>query len=226
MVLCGRSSARPIPRGARPPTARPSVAAGCWMPGLSILGSASGSRGADRAGPLPARQCLGPLLLRELHGQRRIRRRGVRLGDRRLAATTQAAVAARPADEQARAAMANIVRSIAGDPRVGRLLFSTELADPVVVRKRDESAALLAMLLGQHVGEALRLPEDDGSRPRRTSSSAAWGRRSARGSPAQVRLTPGRTVDQLAWFDRPAQPPVAAKPARVPGGRPPSSARC
>ena len=46
-----------------------------------------------------------------------------------LAATTQAAVAAAPAREQNRAAMANIVRTIANDARIGRLLFSTQLAN-------------------------------------------------------------------------------------------------
>src|SRR5271170_4350828 len=39
-----------------------------------------------------------------------------------LAATTQAAVAAVPAREQTRAGMANIVRTVAGDSRVGHLL--------------------------------------------------------------------------------------------------------
>lgn len=78
-----------------------------------------------------------------------------------LAATTQAAVTAAPPREQARAGMANIVRSIAGDARVGRLLFSAELADSVVVRKRDESTTLLAMLLVQYVGQTLRVPEDE-----------------------------------------------------------------
>jgi AcrR family transcriptional regulator len=78
-----------------------------------------------------------------------------------LAATTQAAVTAAPPREQARAGMANIVRSIAGDTRVGRLLFSAELADPVVVRKRDESSTLLATLLAQHVSQTFRLAEDD-----------------------------------------------------------------
>jgi AcrR family transcriptional regulator len=78
-----------------------------------------------------------------------------------LAATTQAAVTAAPPREQARAGMANIVRSIAGDTRVGRVLFSAELADPVVVRKRDESSTLLAMLLAQHVSQTFRVPEDD-----------------------------------------------------------------
>jgi hypothetical protein len=48
--------------------------------------------------------------------------------------------------------MANIVRTIAADTRVGRLLFSSQLSNPVVVRKRAESGALMAMLLFQHAG--------------------------------------------------------------------------
>ena len=42
-----------------------------------------------------------------------------------IAATTQAAVAAAPPREQSRAAMANIVRTIAADQRVGRLVFGS-----------------------------------------------------------------------------------------------------
>ncbi|OBF28454.1 TetR family transcriptional regulator [Mycobacterium sp. ACS1612] len=67
-----------------------------------------------------------------------------------IATTTQAAVAAAPVPEQSRAAMANIVRNIAADPRVGRLLFSSQLSNPVVVRKRTESFALMALLTFQH----------------------------------------------------------------------------
>ena len=69
-----------------------------------------------------------------------------------IAATTQAAVTAAPLKEQSRAGMANIVRTIAADPRVGRLLFSSQLSNPVVLRKRAESAALMAMLTVQHAG--------------------------------------------------------------------------
>jgi AcrR family transcriptional regulator len=69
-----------------------------------------------------------------------------------IAATTQAAVTAAPLKEQSRAGMANIVRTIAADTRVGRLLFSSQLSNPVVVRKRAESGALMAMLLFQHAG--------------------------------------------------------------------------
>ncbi len=78
-----------------------------------------------------------------------------------IAATTQAAVAAAPAREQSRAGIANIVRTISDDIRVGRLLFSAHLANPVVVRKRAESGALFALLSGQHVGVALQLEQND-----------------------------------------------------------------
>jgi AcrR family transcriptional regulator len=69
-----------------------------------------------------------------------------------IAATTQAAVAAAPLHEQSRAGMANIVRTIAADTRVGRLLFSSQLSNAVVVRKRSESFALMALLTYQHAG--------------------------------------------------------------------------
>ncbi len=78
-----------------------------------------------------------------------------------IAATTQAAVAAAPAREQSHACMANIVRTISDDVRVGRLLFSAHLANPVVVRKRAESGALFALLSGHHVGVALQVEQND-----------------------------------------------------------------
>jgi AcrR family transcriptional regulator len=78
-----------------------------------------------------------------------------------LATTTQAAVAAVPRQEQSRAGMANVVRTIADDPRIGRLLFSNHLANAVVVRKRAESSALFAMLSNQYAGDALRMPAND-----------------------------------------------------------------
>ena len=37
-------------------------------------------------------------------------------------------------------------------PRVGRLLFSVELSNTVIVRKRAESTALFAALLFAHAG--------------------------------------------------------------------------
>src|SRR6476659_2799976 len=48
--------------------------------------------------------------------------------------------------------IADIVRTIAADTRVGRLLFSSQLSNAVVARKRAESGALMALLLFQHAG--------------------------------------------------------------------------
>ena len=68
-----------------------------------------------------------------------------------LAATTQAAVAAAPAEEQTRAGMTNIVRTIEADPRIGRLIFGTQVSNTAVIRKRQETEALFVTLAGQHV---------------------------------------------------------------------------
>lgn len=78
-----------------------------------------------------------------------------------IATTTQAAVAAARPDDQTRAGIANLVRAIAGDVRIGRLLFSAHLSNAVVVRKRVESTALLAMLSGQHAVATLHVAEND-----------------------------------------------------------------
>ena len=77
-----------------------------------------------------------------------------------IAATTQAAVASATPAEQARAAMANVVRTISADTRVGRLLFSVELSNTVIVRKRAESTALFAALLFAHAGAQGALDND------------------------------------------------------------------
>jgi AcrR family transcriptional regulator len=115
-----------------------------------------------------------------------------------LAATTQAAVAAAPPEEQTRAGMANVVRTIGGDPRVGRLLFSVQLANAVLVRKRVESNTLFAMLSGRHVENALRVPENDRIKAAAhfvvggvAQTISAW-------LAGQVRLDPDQLIDQLA----------------------------
>lgn len=66
-----------------------------------------------------------------------------------IAATTQAAVAAAPPGQQNRAGMANIVHIVDEDPRLGRLLFSARLSNPVIVSRRSESGVLLARLYGR-----------------------------------------------------------------------------
>jgi AcrR family transcriptional regulator len=115
-----------------------------------------------------------------------------------LAATTQAAVAAAPLEEQNRAGMANIVRTIGGDPRIGRLLFSAHLANAVVVRKRVESSALFAMLSGKHVGDALRVPENDRIKAAAHFVVGGVGQTIGAWLAGDVRLAPEQLVDHLA----------------------------
>ena len=115
-----------------------------------------------------------------------------------LAATTQAAVAAVPVREQSREGMANIVRTIAEDGRVGRLLFSTQLANAVVVRKRAESSALFAMLSGQYAGAALHVPANDRIKAGAHFAVGGVGQTISAWLAGDVRLDPDRLVDQLA----------------------------
>lgn len=114
-----------------------------------------------------------------------------------IATTTQAAVAAALPKEQSRAGMASVVRTIAADTRVGRLLFSTELSNAVIVRKRVESTALMAMLTFQHA-EALGAHDDDRIKAAAqfvvggvSQTITAWLK-------GEVRLHPDQLVDQLA----------------------------
>lgn len=81
------------------------------------------------------------------------------IGD--IATTTQAAAAAAAPRQHNRAVMTDIVRTVAGDPRVGRLLFSSKLSNAVVMRKRAESGALFAMLSGRHASTALQQTAND-----------------------------------------------------------------
>jgi AcrR family transcriptional regulator len=115
-----------------------------------------------------------------------------------LAATTQAAVAAASPREQTRAGMANIVRTISGDPRIGRLLFSAQLANAVLVRKRIESSALFAMLSGQHVESALRMPENDRIKAAAHFVVGGVGQTLGAWLAGQVRLTAEQLVDHLS----------------------------
>src|SRR5262245_27714722 len=114
-----------------------------------------------------------------------------------IAATTQAAVAAAPVKEQSRAGMANIVRTIAADTRVGRLLFSSQLSNSVVLRKRTESFALMAMLTFQHAG-MLGAQYNDRTKAAShfvvggvTQTITAW-------LNGDIKLEPDELVDQLA----------------------------
>jgi AcrR family transcriptional regulator len=77
-----------------------------------------------------------------------------------LATTTQAAVTAAPLLEQNRAGITNIVRTIAADPRIGRLLFSAQLSNAIVLRKRAERGGLFAMLSGEHIQAGLQVAQN------------------------------------------------------------------
>src|SRR3984957_13629526 len=115
-----------------------------------------------------------------------------------LAFTTQAAVDAAPPEDQTRAGMTNIVRTIGGDPRVGRLLFSAQLANAVLVRKRVESSALFAMLSGRYVENALRMPENDRIKAASHFVVGGVGQTIGAWLSGDVRLDPDQLVDQLA----------------------------
>ena len=115
-----------------------------------------------------------------------------------LAATTQAAVAAAPPEEQTRAGMANVVRTIGGDARVGRLLFSAQLANAVLVRKRVESGVLFAMLSGRHVEDALHVPANDRIKAAAHFVVGGVGQTISAWLAGAVRLHPDQLIDQLA----------------------------
>lgn len=68
-----------------------------------------------------------------------------------IATTTQAAVAASPRVQQGRAGMANMVRIIGADSRIGRVLFDVRLSNPVILRKRADLGGIFAFLLAQHI---------------------------------------------------------------------------
>lgn len=114
-----------------------------------------------------------------------------------LATSTQAAVDAAPYAEQTRAGMAHLVAAIAGDARVGRMLFSTRLTNALLVRKRAESSALFAMLSGRHVQSVLQVPGND--RIKAAAHFVVGGVAQTIGAwlAGEIHLEPAQLVDQL-----------------------------
>ncbi|WP_109535563.1 TetR/AcrR family transcriptional regulator [Mycolicibacter sinensis] len=114
-----------------------------------------------------------------------------------LATSTQAAVDAAPYAEQTRAGMAHLVAAIAGDARVGRMLFSTRLTNALLVRKRAESSALFAMLSGRHVQNVLQVPGND--RIKAAAHFVVGGVAQTIGAwlAGEIHLQPAQLVDQL-----------------------------
>ena len=114
-----------------------------------------------------------------------------------IAATTQAAVAAAPADEQIRAGITNLVRTIAGDARVGRLLFNPQLSNPVLARKRAGLGGFFAILSGQHVTTAYRVRESESVKALAFFVVGGVGQTVAAWVAGDVDMTPEQVVDNL-----------------------------
>lgn len=70
---------------------------------------------------------------------------------REVAAGALRAVAAAPdrPKDRARAGLAALVELIDSDPRRGRVLFSAELSDPLIARRRQQSTRFFVQLLGE-----------------------------------------------------------------------------
>lgn len=115
-----------------------------------------------------------------------------------LATTTQAAVAAAPAEDQTRAGLTNIVRTIEADPRIGRLIFGSQVSNTAVIRKRKETEALFVILAGQHVEMLTQQPGTEATKAFSyfvvggvTQTVSAW-------LAGDVVLTSTELVDQLS----------------------------
>ena len=83
-----------------------------------------------------------------------------------VATSTQAAVATSPPAKQNRAGMANLVRTIGADARIGRVLFDIHLSDPVILRKRGNLGDIFAVLTGRYIESLLQ--GDAGDRAKAT----------------------------------------------------------
>ena len=81
---------------------------------------------------------------------------------------------------------------------MGRLLFSAQLANAVLIRKRLESSALFAMLSGQHVENVLQVPANDRIKAAAHFVVGGVGQTIGAWLAGEVRLDADQLVDQLA----------------------------
>ena len=114
-----------------------------------------------------------------------------------LAATTQAAVATSPMAEQGRAGMANLVRTISADSRIGRLLFDVQLSNPVILRKRADLGGVFAFLLAQHLETALRHEKTNRSKAAVHFVVGGVGQTLSAWLAGVIRLSQDELIDQL-----------------------------
>lgn len=82
----------------------------------------------------------------------------------KVATSTQKAVDAAPRREKTAAGIANIVRSIAEDPRIGLLLFGSNPANSVIAQRRSAAEQLFATLSGRHLNKTYHLANDESMR--------------------------------------------------------------
>jgi AcrR family transcriptional regulator len=130
-----------------------------------------------------------------------------------VAATTQAAVAAAPAAEQTRAGITNLVRTAAEDARIGRLLFDTQLSNPVVARKRGELGGFFALLSGEHLTTAYRLPENAWVKAIAHFVVGGVGQTITGWLSGDVDLEPAQVIDQLVAILEALANPALVSPA-------------
>ena len=90
------------------------------------------------------------------------------------------------------------MRTIDADPRVGRLLFSSQPANAVLMRKREESSALFAMLSGQHVESVLQVRQNDRIKAAAHFAVGGVGQTLSAWLAGEVSLGSDELVDQLA----------------------------
>ncbi|WP_123026839.1 TetR/AcrR family transcriptional regulator [Mycolicibacterium stellerae] len=115
-----------------------------------------------------------------------------------VAATTQAAVAASPPAGQGRAGIANLVRIVSTDSRMGRVLFDVRMSNPVILRKRSDLGGIFAFLLAQHLASALRRDQTGRSNAAVHFVVGGVGQTISAWLAGEVDLSQEQLVDQLA----------------------------
>ncbi|GFG76809.1 TetR family transcriptional regulator [Mycobacterium paragordonae] len=133
----------------------------------------------------------------------------------KLAVNIQSAAATGPPEKQARAGMGVIVRTVAEDARIGRLVFSTKLGNAVVIRKRAESSALFALVTGRHVIDMLRAPENERVKAATHFSVGGVGQTLSAWLDGDVKMEPEELADHLASLLVELTEPSLYQPARA-----------
>nr|WP_205876025.1 TetR/AcrR family transcriptional regulator [Mycobacterium gordonae] len=133
----------------------------------------------------------------------------------KLATNIQAAAATGPTHEQARAGMGVVVRTVAEDARIGRLVFSTKLANAVVMRKRAQSTALFALVTGRHVIDVLNAPENERVKAATHFAVGGVGQTLSAWLEGDVTMEPDELADHLASLLLELTEPNLYRPAKA-----------